>query len=51
MLALTRDDLTRTLRPWIDDDQIESMIERRDEMAAAVDKLVKNKGRDLVIIP
>jgi hypothetical protein len=51
MTALTREDLTRALRSWIDDDQIEAMIERRNEMAAAVDKLVAKKGRSLVIIP
>ena len=51
MKALTRDDLNRTLGHWIDDEQIAAIIERRDAMAAAVDKLVAQKGRSLVIIP
>ena len=51
MSALTREDLTRTLRPWIDDDQIEAMIERRNRMTAAIDKLVAKEGRAAVIVP
>ncbi len=51
MKALTRDDLTRALRPWIDDEAIGAMIERRNRMAATVDQLVAKKGRALVIIP
>jgi hypothetical protein len=51
MQALTRDDLARVLRAWIDDDAIDAMIERRNRMAAQVDALVKKKGRPLVIIP
>jgi hypothetical protein len=50
MTALTRDDLTRSLGSWLESDQIAAMIQRRDEMAAAVDKLVAKKGRSLVII-
>lgn len=51
MKAITRDDLNRTLGHWIDDEQIAAIIERRDAMVAAVDKLVAQKGRSLVIIP
>jgi hypothetical protein len=51
MQALTRDDLARVLRPWIDGNAIDAMIERRNRMAAQVDALVKKKGRPLVIIP
>jgi hypothetical protein len=50
MQALTHDDLARVLRPWIDEDAIGAMIERRNRMAAAVDKLVKKQGQALVII-
>jgi hypothetical protein len=51
MKALTRDDLTRALQPWIDGEAIGAIIERRDRMAAAVDQLVAKNGRALVIIP
>jgi len=50
MIALTRDDLTRTLAAWLEPDQIDAIMRRRDEMAAAVDKLVAKKSRALVII-
>lgn len=51
MKAVTHDDLVRTLRPWLNDDAIESIVQRRDRMTKEVDKLVAKKGRDLVIIP
>jgi hypothetical protein len=50
MQALTLDDLTRTLGLWLEPDQIAAMIQRRDEMVAAVDKLLAKKSRALVII-
>ncbi len=49
--GLTGDDLTRVLGPWIDGEQIRAMVERRDAMVNAVDKLVARKGRAAVIIP
>jgi len=51
MTALTRDDLARTLGAWIDQKAIDAIIVRRDKMVAAVEKLVKKKGRALVVIP
>ena len=48
--ALTRDDLVRALRAWIDDDAIDAMLVRRRRMAEAVDKLAARKGRALVIV-
>ena len=51
MRTLTAEELTRALRPWVDDEAIGAMIHRRDQIAAAVDKLVAKKGRALVIIP
>ena len=51
MRTLTRESLTRTLRPWIDEDAIDAIVERRNRMAAAVDKLVARKPRALVIVP
>jgi hypothetical protein len=50
MQALTRDDLVRVLGPWIDNDAIDAMLERRTRVAAAVDKLVATKGKALVIV-
>jgi hypothetical protein len=51
MKTLTRDDLARALRAWIDDEAIGAIVERRNRMAAAVDTLVAKKGRAAVIIP
>jgi len=50
MQALTRADLVRVLGPWIDDEAIDAMLERRARMVSDVDKLVKKKGRASVII-
>jgi hypothetical protein len=50
MTALTRDDLSRTLGTWIDAKALDTIVVRRDKMIAEVDKLVKKKGRGLVII-
>ena len=50
VMALTRDDLARVLRPWIDDSAIDAILTRRARMAAEVDKLVAKKGRALVIV-
>lgn len=51
MKALTREDVDRTVGQWIDREQVAAMIGRRDAMVKAVDKLVAQKGRPLVIIP
>ncbi len=48
--AVTREDLVRVLGPWTETDAIDAMLERRQRMAAAVDKLVAKKGRALVVI-
>ena len=50
-LGLNRADLGRVLGAWLDDEAIGALMTRRDRMAAAVDKLVKKKGRIQVIIP
>ena len=50
MKTLTREDLTRALQPWIDDEAIGAIIERRNRMAAAVDELVARKGQGVVIV-
>ena len=51
MQAVTRDDLTRVLGAWIDDDAIDAMIKRRTRMVKEVDRLVKKNGRAHVIVP
>jgi len=51
MLALNRADLGRVLGAWLDEGAIDALVTRRDRMTAAVDKLVKKKGRAQVIIP
>ena len=51
MQTLTRENLDRALGPWLDEDAIAAIIERRDAMAATIDKLVAKNGRSLVLIP
>ena len=51
MRALDHQQLTQTLGRWIDGDQIQALLDRRDAMIKAVDKLVARKGRAAVIIP
>ena len=48
--TLTRDELTGALQPWLDEEAIDAIIERRNRMAAAVDQLVAKKGQAAVII-
>ena len=50
MTAVSADDLTRTLQPWIDSSAIRALLERRKRMMAEVDGLVRQKGRARVII-
>jgi hypothetical protein len=50
MQALTRDDLVRVLGPWMDEEAIDAMLQRRARMVSDVEKLVKKKGRPFVII-
>jgi len=51
MQTLTRENLDRALGRWLDEDAIAAIIERRDAMAATIDKLVAKNGRSLVLIP
>jgi hypothetical protein len=48
--TLTAEELTRALRPWVEEGAIGAMIQRRNQIASTVDKLVAKKGRALVII-
>ena len=49
--TVTPEEFTRVLQPWIDADAIGAILQRRNQIAAEVDKLVAKKGRALVIIP
>jgi hypothetical protein len=51
MQTLTRENLTRALGAWLDEDAITAIIVRRDAMANEINKLVARKGRTLVLIP
>jgi hypothetical protein len=48
--ALTREDLVRAIGPWIGDDAIDAMLERRKKMATVIDKLAAGKSRALVVV-
>ena len=48
--ALTRQDLDRALGPWLDDGAISAMLARRARMDTAIEKLVKKKGRSIVVV-
>ena len=51
MQALTRQELNSVLGPWIEDDAIGAMMERRDRMVSKANELVADRGRAAVIIP
>jgi hypothetical protein len=51
MKTLTAEELTHALRPWLDDEAIGAMVQRRNQIAADVDRLVAKKGLAAVIIP
>jgi hypothetical protein len=50
VLALTRKDLDARLRPWLDEQQITAMLERRDRMKAEIEKLIADKGAAAVVL-
>jgi hypothetical protein len=50
MQALTADELTHTLEPWMDRKALAAVLERRRRMAADIETLIRKKGRDVVII-
>jgi hypothetical protein len=51
MQTLTRENLTRALGMWLDEQAITAIITRRDAMAVEVDKQIARKGRALVLVP
>jgi hypothetical protein len=48
--ALQPADLERAIGPWIGSDAVRAALERRQNMARAVDKLIKKKGKAAVIV-
>jgi hypothetical protein len=48
--ALRPEDLERVLGPWIGDEAVRAALERRNDMAREVDKLIEKKGRAAVIV-
>jgi hypothetical protein len=50
LLALTRKDLDAKLRPWLDEQQITAMLERRDKMKTEIEKLIAEKGASAVVL-
>ncbi|HEY2433986.1 MAG TPA: hypothetical protein VGI12_15030 [Vicinamibacterales bacterium] len=51
MSAVTREELAGRLGRWLDGRAIDAMLARRAAMAARVDKLIRKKGRAVVIVP
>jgi hypothetical protein len=48
--ALTRDDLQRTLGPWLDSRAIDAILARREKMRADIDKVVAKLGAARVFL-
>jgi hypothetical protein len=48
--AVTRPDLDRVLGRWVDPPAIDAMLERRQRMAADLDKLIAKNGRAAVVV-
>jgi hypothetical protein len=51
MQTLTRENLTRALGQWLDEDAIAAIVTRRDAMAVEIKKQIEKKGQALVLIP
>jgi hypothetical protein len=50
LTRLTRDDLVKAIGPWVDQEAIDAMLQRRKRMEDQVSRLVKKHGRALVIL-
>ena len=50
VLALTRKDLDARLRPWLDENQITAILDRRERMKAEIANLVAEKGAAAVVL-
>jgi hypothetical protein len=51
MAALTREDLDAVLKPWVDGNQIASLLKRRDEMQKHIDRQVQKRGEAVTFLP
>ena len=50
VVALTRKDLDAKLRPWLDENQITAILERRERMKAEIASLIAEKGVAAVVL-
>jgi len=50
MKALTVENLTETLKPWLGKGEIKAIIERREKMQQQFDKLIAEKGEAAVVL-
>lgn len=50
VLALTRQELEARLRPWLDENQITAILDRRERMKAEVARLIAEKGAAAVVL-
>ena len=50
VLALTRQELDARLRPWLDENQITAILDRRERMKAEVARLIAEKGEAAVVL-
>ena len=50
VLALTRKDLDARLRPWLDENQIAAILDRRERMKTEIDRLIAEKGAAAVVL-
>ena len=50
MLSLDENALKGALEPWLNERQIENLLERRDQMKKEIDKMIAQKGEQAVFI-
>jgi hypothetical protein len=50
MLALTEESLTAAVGRWIGPSEIRAIVERRKQMQADIDRLIREKGADAVVM-
>ena len=51
MAALTREELTGVLSPWVNSGQITALLKRRDEMQRHITRLVEERGDAVTFLP
>lgn len=50
MKGLTEESLTAAVGPWLGKGEVKAILERRKRMQADIDKLIKEKGEDAVVM-